>query len=44
VNVKTDVNIPIINFLEQEKTIDVTAEEVNDKEDKDESSSTEPKV
>lgn len=44
VNVKTDVNIPIINFLEQEKTIDVTAEEVKDKEDKDESSSTEPKV
>jgi hypothetical protein len=39
VNVKTDVNIPIVNFLE-ERTIDITPEE----EDKDESSSTEPEV
>lgn len=35
VNVKTDVNIPIVNFLE-ERTIDVTHEE----EDTDESSTT----
>lgn len=39
VNVKTDVNIPIVNFLE-ERTIDITPEE----EDTDESSTTEPKV
>lgn len=39
VNVKTDINIPIVNFLE-ERIIDITPEE----EDTDESSTTEPKV
>jgi len=38
VNVKTDINIPIVNFLE-ERTIDITPEE-----DTDEPSTTEPKV
>ncbi len=39
VNVKTDINIPIVNFLEKENTIDITPEEIKDV-DKDESSST----
>jgi len=38
VNVKTDINIPIVNFLE-ERTIDITPEE-----DTDEPSTTEPEV
>jgi len=33
-NVKTEVNIPIINFADKEKTIDVESEEIKDEETK----------